>query len=157
MEMSSDPDIARRIKRLIAISAVALGLIFLLICTAAEAGPGPTGLMIGGWATMPILLAGSLSSPRWRYLLAIPAGLVSASLLIVALGFEGSITARIGWWMMTAGVLEGGTLGGWFWYRWVPVPRPFDQPFSAGRWVLVALHAALVVTGGAFVAIGELL
>jgi hypothetical protein len=155
--MTIDPSFARRLKRLIAVSAVALGLIFLLAYNTSGAGWISYGLLIGGWVSMPILLARSLERPMWRYLLAIPAGLVSSGLVIVAFGFDGSSVAQIGWWSMTAGVLLGGTLGGWFWYRWMPVPRILDQPFSTGRWALIAVHAGLIVAGGALVLFGELL
>lgn len=157
VELTSDPCFLRRIKRLILVSAMALGLICLLVLTTTDIGWIPTGLLVGGSLSMPILLAGSLSKPQWRYLLAVPAGMVSASLLIIALGFEGSSDARFGWWLMTAGVLMGGTLGGWFWYRWAPVPRIFNEPFSTGRWTLIAVHAGLVVVGGVLVVLGEVL
>ena len=155
--MTTDPSFARRLKRLIGVSTVALGLIFLLAYNTSEAGWISYGLLIGGWVSMPTLLARSVDQPMWRYLLAIPTGLVSSGLVIVALGFDGSSVAQIGWWSVTAGVLLGGTLGGWFWYRWVPVPRMLDQPFSTGRWVLIAVHAGLIVAGGALVFLGELL
>jgi len=156
VEMSPNPGFASRVKRLTAVSATALGGIFLLVSLTGDAGWVASGLMIGGWVSMPVLLAKSLRQPRWRYLLAVPAGLVLASLLTVALGFDGSALSRVGWWVMTAGVLVGGTLGGWFWYRWAPVPRPFDAPFARGRWMLIAVHAGLVVVGAVLVMLGEL-
>jgi len=155
--MSSDPRFMKRMKRLIVVSAVALGLICLLVYTTSDAGWGAIGLMIAGWVSMPTLLAGGLARPKWRYLLVVPAGLVSTSLVIVAVGFDGSAVAKLGWWLMTAGVLVGGTLGGWFWYRWMPVPPMLEEPFSSGRWTLIAIHAGLVVTGGVFVLYGEVL
>ncbi len=157
IEQSTDPHFQNRIKRLIAISAIALGSIWLLALTAADADAVTTGLLIGGWMAMPLLLAAGLNRPRWRYLLVAPAGMVSAGLLVVALGFEGSSIAQIGWWLMTSGVLIGGTLGGWFWYRWLPVPRLLDQPFSTGRWALIALHTGLLIVGSALVVSAEIL
>jgi hypothetical protein len=153
--MSTDPGFARRLRRLIAISAVALGLIFLLAYTTTDAGWIAYGLLIGGWLSMPLLLAVGSTRPLWRYLLVIPASLMTAGLVIVALESGSSAVARLGWWTMTAGLLVGGTLGAWFWYRWAPVPRRLDQPFAAGRWVLIALHAGLVVVGGILVMLGE--
>ncbi|MEA2002106.1 MAG: hypothetical protein U9N84_09525 [Actinomycetota bacterium] len=154
LEMTTDPGFLRRIKRLILVSSVALGLICLLVLSTADVGWVPTSLIIGGWVSMPVLLAGSLSRPELRYLLTVPAGLVSVALFVVALGFDGSGSARLGWWAMTAGVLTGATLGAWFWYRWVPVPQALDEPFSRGRWALIAVHAGLVVVGGALVVLG---
>lgn len=154
-EMTNDPRFRRRIERLVLISAAALGVITLLVVWAANTGWVATGLMLAGWVTMPTLLAASLSRPHLRYLLAVPATIVSASLLVVAIGLDGSAWARAGWWSMAAGVLAGGALGAWFWYRWVPVPRPFDEPFSRGRWALIAVHAGLVIAGGAVVALAE--
>lgn len=49
--------------------------------------------------------------------------------------------------MTTAGVLMGGVLGLWFWFRLVPVPRFLDDPFSPGRWALVTAHIILIVAG----------
>lgn len=157
IEMTTDPTFSRRIRRLILVSLVALGLISVLAVTSGYTGWAAIALLVGGWVTMPSLLARSLVRPQWRYLLAVPASAVSAGLVIIAAGFDGSAAARFGWWLMAAGVLTGGTLGGWFWYRWGPVPASLDEPFSTGRWVLVAVHAGLVVAGGLLVAFSELL
>jgi hypothetical protein len=157
VEMSRDPGFTRRIKRLIAVSATALGPISFLVIFTGHADRAASGLMVAGWIAMPALLAASLRKPRWRYLLIIPAGLVSASLLTVALGYDGATLSRIGWWVILAGVLAGGTLGGWFWYRWAPVPRSLDGPLAIGRWMLIVVHAGLVVVGVLLVALGEVL
>ena len=50
-----------------------------------------------------------------------------------------------GW--ITAGVLLGGLLGIWFWFRWVPVPAWLDDPFSRGRWLFICAHVSLIVSG----------
>lgn len=157
VEMSADPLFEMRIRRLIAISAVALGLLCLLAFTTTDARTIWLVLLIGGWLSMPILLAASLKRPVLRYLLTAPAAMVSTGLLGVALGFEGSAVAHLGWWIMAAGVSAGGTLGAWFWYRWMPVPRSLDRPFSTGRWTLIAIHAGLVMVGGGLVALGVVL
>lgn len=157
IEMTDDPRFRRRIERLVLVSALALGLITLLVLGVPDTGWVPTGLIVGGWVTMPALLAASLAKPRMRYLLAIPAAMVSTSLLIVTVAADLSGWARLGWWLMTAGVLAGGTLGMWFWYRWVAVPQRLDEPFSAGRWALIAVHAGLVIAGGVVVAFAEIL
>ncbi len=157
LEMTTDPRFLRRIKRLILVSAVALGFICLLVLSTEEVGWVPAGLIIGGWVSMPVLLACSLWWPQWRYLLTVPAGMVSTSLFVVALESDGSGSARLGWWLMTAGVLAGATLGTWFWYRWVPVPKNLDEPFSSGRWVLIGVHAGLILIGSGLVVLGEIL
>jgi len=157
MEMSADPLFEKRIRRLIVISAVALGLVCLLAWTTTDHGRIWLVLLAGGWVSMPILLTASLKRPMLRYLLTIPAATVTAGLLGVALGFTGSSVGRLGWWIMTAGVSAGGTLGAWFWYRWVPVPRSLDRPFSTGRWTLIAIHTGLVVIGGGLVVLGAVL
>jgi hypothetical protein len=48
---------------------------------------------------------------------------------------------------MTAGVLFGGMLGVWFWFRWLPVPRGLHEPFSRARWGLIGVHVSLIVAG----------
>jgi len=157
IEMSADPSFERRIRRLIVISAVALGLVCLLACTTAEERNIWLLLLIAGWISMPVLLAASLKRPAFRYLLTLPTAAVTTGLLGVALGFTGSSVGRLGWWLMTAGVSAGGTLGAWFWYRWAPVPRALDRPFSTGRWALIAIHAGLVAIGGGLVVLGAVL
>jgi hypothetical protein len=79
---------------------------------------------------------------------------VTSGVLVTALTYEGSALAGVGWWLMTAGVWLGAGLGAWFWFRWVAVPAPFQHPFSTARWSLIAVHATLVIVGGAFVVIG---
>ena len=157
IEMTSDARFAARIRRLIAVSSLALGVISLLALTATEAGWVSVALLTTGWITMPTVLAASLQRPRFRYLLTVPASLVSLGLLVTAATFDGPAVAALGWWLMTAGAWLGAALGGWFWFRWVPVPAPLDDPFSIARWSLVATHVALVVSGGACVVGGAVL
>ncbi len=157
VEMTSDARFAARIRRLIAVSSVALGVISLLALTATEVGWGAVALLAAGWITMPTVLAASLQRPRLRYLRTVPASLVSLGLLATAATFDGPALAELGWWLMTGGVWLGAGLGGWFWFRWAPVPALFDDPFSTARWSLVAVHAALVVSGGACVVAGTVL
>ena len=88
-----------------------------------------------------------------RYGLPIPSTLVGVGLVAIcltALPTEWG-TARVGWLMTTAGVLMGGVLGLWFWFRLAPVARFLDDPFSPGRWALVAAHIALIVVGLALI------
>lgn len=156
VEMTTDPRFTARIRRLIGVSTVALGSITLLVVFTADAGWLPAALMISGWVFMPALLAYSLPKPMSRYLLALPAAAASVALLLVAIESTGSVWTRAGWWMLAIGLLTGGSLGVWFWYRWLPVPRPLDEPFSAGRWVLVSAHVGLVAVGWLLVFCAEM-
>lgn len=148
VELSRDPRFEQRVRRLTAVSAVALGLVWGLAVTTLAAPPWVYALFAGGWLLMPLTLAGSISWPRVRYALVLPASLVSVALLAVCLRWPpGAPAAAAGWVLMTAGVMLGGGLGIWFWYRLVPVPKRLDDPFSTGRWALVVVHIALVVAG----------
>jgi hypothetical protein len=90
----------------------------------------------------------SLRFPLLRYALVIPSTLVAISLIaITALAVHGSIAVLAGWFFIGAGVLLGGVLGVWFWFRWIPVPTSLDDPFSPGRWTLIRLHVFLIVSG----------
>lgn len=150
-EMSTDRRFLGRLRRLVVVSSAMLGLIALLAALSTEAPPLVLGLLASGWILMPVLLFTSISRPRIRYLLALPATLVALGLVFVALDFQGDPIALVGWWLITAGVLFGGGLGTWFWYRWMPVPQALDDPFSPGRIALIAVHIALVVVGVALV------
>jgi hypothetical protein len=55
--------------------------------------------------------------------------------------------------MITAGILLGGTLGMWFWYRMMPVPYELSDPYGTPRIALVGLHIGLVLAGVAIVII----
>ena len=107
---------------------------------------------------MPVFLTASLRWPVARYGLAIPSTLVGVSLIAICLTdlpteWGG---ARVGWLMTTAGVLMGGVLGLWFWFRMAPVPRFLDDPFSPGRWTLVTVHIVLIVVGLALIGVSLL-
>ena len=97
---------------------------------------------------MPTVLVASLWRPLIRYWLVVPSTLVSLGLVATSLGWlpENPVAAA-GWLLMTVGVLLGGVMGLWFWFRVVPVPAMFDGPYSAGRWAVIALHVALITTG----------
>jgi hypothetical protein len=147
-ELSRDPRFERRVRRLAVVSAVALGLIWGLAVTTLEAPQWVDALFAAGWLLMPLTLAGSISWPRVRYALVLPASLVSVALLSVCLRWlPAAPAAAAGWVLLTAGVMLGGGLGFWFWYRLLPVPARLDDPFSTGRWALVATHIALVIVG----------
>lgn len=148
VELSPDRRFERRVKRLAAVSAVALGLIWALVVTTVAAPPPVDAAFAAGWLLMPSTLVASLRYPRLRYGLVVPASLVSIGLLAVCVGWlPAEPTIALGWILITAGVALGGGLGLWFWYRLLPVPARLDDPFSTGRWALVGAHIALIVAG----------
>jgi hypothetical protein len=155
VELTADPSFARRIKRLIYVSFFAL---FALWGLATETTEGAAlWLLFGAWLLMPGVLAASLRWPRLRYLLTVPAVMAGSGLLVICLdALPDDALGRTGWILATAGVWFGAALGSWLWYRWLPVPKLLDAPFSKARWVLVAIHIALIVAGGGLVAAGLL-
>ena len=151
-ELTGDPAFARRVVRLTAVSAVALGLMSLLWRSSTEAPRVLDALLVAGWVTMPLLLAASLHRPRLRIALTAPALLVAAPVTAAALGAPGVDTpAQVGWGVVAVGLWLGMALGGWLWYRLLPVPAPLDNPFSRARWVLIAGHVSAIVCGLAIV------
>jgi hypothetical protein len=148
VELTADPAFARRIIRLGFTSSIALGLVWLLATVTLDAYTGVGASLALGWLMMPSILFLSLRRPQLRYALAIPSALVGVPLLIICASNlpEGQI-ARTGWLLLTAGILSGGVLGVWFWFRWLPVPGWLHAPFSPSRWALVGLHVGLVVFG----------
>ena len=157
VEMTADRAFARRVMRLAFTSAVALGVVWALARTVGQAHPAIGWLLAGGWLLMPTVLFASLGRPLLRYALVVPATLVSVALValsaaVVPVGG----TAAVGWVLVTCGVLVGGTLGLWFWFRLMPVPAALNDPFSKGRWALVGIHVLLVVSGLLLVGAGEL-
>ena len=154
VEISPDPRFARRVRRLTLVSAVALGLIWGLAIGTLEAPPLVGAAFAAGWLLMPLILAASLRRPWLRYGLTLPASLVTVALLAVCVGWlPDPPLAAAGWVLMTAGIALGGSLGLWLWYRLLPVPGALDDPFARARWVLVAVHVALVVAGVALAAL----
>lgn len=152
VEMSADPGFAGRVRRLVAVSGVALGVITFLAATTTDAPLWVLAMLGSGWLLMPTILAGSLGRPKLRYGLVAPAGLVGAGLIALCLGWLPDVpTAAVGWLLVTAGVLLGGILGSWFWYRLVPVPAAIAAPFGFPRLALIAVHTALVVLGAALI------
>ncbi len=157
VELTDDPAFARRIIRLAIISSVALGLVWLLAKATLDVRPSVQASLALGWLMMPSILLLSLRWPRLRYALAIPSMLVGVPLLIIcATALPDGQMARTGWLILTAGILSGGILGIWFWFRWVPVPSVLHAPFSLERWVLIGIHVALVVSGLALVGLAVL-
>jgi hypothetical protein len=146
--MTSDPRFASRVVRLAGISVVALAAIFLQW---AWTGTGSATILIAlgvGWILMPTLLMLSMRWPEIRYGVVVPAAAVSLALVAICLwNLPPSPIARSGWLVISSGVLLGSLLGAWFWLRWLPVPRKLDDAYSPGRWMLIAVHAGLIVSG----------
>lgn len=158
VEMSSDPRFLPRVRRLTAVSAVALGVIWALAVTTLDAHPVIELALLAGWLLMPTVLGASLRWPSVRAVVAAPATLIGAALLAICLtDLPGNGPARVGWFLAMAGVLFGGVLGAWFWYRWLPVPPSLDVPWSAGRWTLIGVHVAAIVTGVALISLDAIL
>ena len=152
VELTPDRRITRRVRRLAATSALALGLIWALAVATLEAPVPVDAVLAAGWITMPTVLLASLSRPSFRYLLIVPSTLVGLGLAAISLGWlPEAPAAAAGWSLMTVGVLLGGVMGLWFWFRVVPVPTTLDDPVSTGRRALIALHVTIIATGLALV------
>ncbi len=154
VEISPDPRFAHRVQRLTLVSAVALGLIWGLAVGTLEAPPLVFAALAAGWLLMPVILAASLRRPWLRYGLTLPASLVTLALLAVCVGWlPDPPLAAAGWVLMMLGVVVGGSLGLWLWYRLLPVPGRLDDPFSGARWALIGVHVTLVAAGIALAAL----
>jgi hypothetical protein len=148
LELTDDPAFSRRIVRLARTSVVALGYILLLWAVTLETATIVGLILALGWIQMPTILWLSLRVPKLRYALIVPSSLVSVALLAICLtALPDDPVARVGWISITVGILLGGLLGMWFWFRWAPVPAQLDHPFSPGRWTLVGVHIAMIVAG----------
>ena len=147
VELTQDPRVVRRVKRLAVVSAVALGAIWWLAVSTLEVPPAIGVALLAGWLSMPSTLLASLHDERWRYGLVVPSTLVSLALLAIVVGWSPGGIAGLGWQSMLLGVLLGGLMGCWFWYRLLPVPAAFDAPDATARWVLIGLHVALIMAG----------
>jgi len=109
-------------------------------------------LLAIGWVLMPAVLAVSIHRPMMRYALVVPATVVPVGLMGMVMVAPAATVN--GWIIMTIGILFGGFLGLWFWFRWLPVPRILDDPFGSARVTLVGIHIALVLAGVTIVAAG---
>ncbi|CAN5516365.1 hypothetical protein BH23CHL10_BH23CHL10_15970 [soil metagenome] len=148
IELSADRRFAGRVRRLAATAVVALGLIWALAITTLDAPPLVGLALAGGWLLMPTILFASLTWPVTRYALVVPASLVGLALLSITWAWlPDHPLAAAGWGMVTAGILLGGWMGLWLWYRLLPVPRQLDDPFSPARLSLIGVHVALIVMG----------
>ena len=148
VELSADERFAGRVRRLALTAMVALGIVWALAALTLAAPPAVDLALLLGWLLMPAILFASLADARWRYAVVIPSSLVGFALLAVCvLWLPASAIASVGWLLVTAGIVLGALLGLWFWYRLLPVPAALDDPFSPGRWTLIAVHIALIVVG----------
>jgi len=153
VELTREPRVVRRVRRLAATSVVALGLVWALARTTVHGPPAIDALLLAGWILMPTILVWSLFDPRLRYLLVLPASLVTAGLAAICLFWPPAAgVAAAGWVLLTLGIALGGGLGLWLWYRLIPVPAWLDDPYAAGRWALIGVHIALIVSGWALAA-----
>ena len=151
VELTANRLFEHRIRRLIVISTVALGVIWGL-ALADNAKVWVLVLLAIGWVLMPSILALSLRRPMLRYALLMPASAVSVGLIGMTLTAQDS--TDVGWLLITLGIVVGGTLGAWFWFRWLPVPRALNDPYGPPRVALVGLHIGLVLIGTAMVVAG---
>lgn len=148
VELSADPGFAGRVRRLGAVSIVALGIVWGLAATTLVAPGSVLAALLAGWVLMPATLFASLVRPVVRWALVLPASLVSIGLLAIVMGsLPGAPVAAAGWVLILAGVVLGGFMGIWLWYRLLPVPAPLNDPFSPARWALIGVHVALIVVG----------
>jgi hypothetical protein len=148
VEMQADRAFATRIVRLACVAAVMLGVIWWLAGRSIPDQHLAHPARAAGWVLMPSILIVSLRWPGLRYALLVPSLSVTVGLLSICvheLPLGGA--ARVGWPLTTAGILLGDVLGMWFWFRWLPVPPSLVEPFSPGRWALIAVHAGLITSG----------
>ena len=147
VELTQDRRVVRRVKRLAAVSAVALGIVWWLAISTLDAPPAIGIALLAGWLSMPTTLLASLRNERLRYGLVVPSTLVSVALLAIVMGWSPGGVAGLGWLSILLGVLLGGVMGFWFWYRLLPVPAVLDAPDAPARWALIGVHVALIVVG----------
>lgn len=153
VELTDDARVVGRVKRLALVSAVMLGIIWVLAVDTLVSPYVVGALLFAGWILMPVTLVASLYVVTARYWLALPSTLVSLGLLLVVLTkLPADAVAASGWVLILVGVAFGGGLGLWLWFRVLPVPRALDDPVSRGRWALIGGHVALVVAGALLVA-----
>jgi hypothetical protein len=155
IELSADPTFSRRVRRLGLVSLVAPGLIWWLAATRLPVPPLLLAALFAGWWLMPAVLFASVPSPALRPLLIVPATLITVPVLaIVVWRLPDQPVAAFGWGLIAVGLLLGGVLGGWFWFRWAPVPAALHDPFSPARWGLIVVHVGCIILGFALAAWG---
>lgn len=149
-----DPTFERlhpRVRRLAVVSSIALGLVWWLSLDVSGAGALERWGLLAGWVLMPATLVASLFDAWARFAVGVPASLVS----LVALRLTWLEFPSAGWMLLAAGVLLGGMLGMWSWFRWAPIPAMFRAPYGRGRRALIAVHVALTAAGIAAIVAAE--
>ena len=145
---------AARVRRLTFVSAVALGPIWWL----ARETPHTTSLsswgLALGWLFMPAVLALSLRLPAARFGLVLPATVVTGAIALLTIeAWRDGAASSFGWGVLLVGILVGDLLGVWLWSGVLPVPPPLQNPDSALRWLLIAVHVSLVLSGLAYLVV----
>ncbi len=148
LSVSAKRGMARRVRRLTLVSAVALGLIWWL-STETTYATMPARLALAlGWLLMPAVLLASLGFPRARLGLALPSTLVTVALAGIGIAaWRGGSATALGWSLLLLGIIFGDLLGGWLWFGVVPVPPRLRDPGSVTRWLLILVHVGPVVAG----------
>lgn len=146
-EMTDDPAFAGRVRRQAFLGSIVLGLVWGLAVASSPVEPLSRWLLLVGWPLLVTVLLSSLRHPRLRYAGVVPSTLIAGALITISFNTGIDQPEAVGWWLLTAGIVVGICLAVWFWFRWLPVPGGLDDPFSPGRWALIAVHATLVVTG----------
>jgi predicted RecA/RadA family phage recombinase len=155
VELSTDERFGGRVRRLAATSVVALGLIFGVAVLTLDAPLTVDAMLLGGWISMPAVLAASLPRPSLRYLLVAPATLVTGGLAAISVAWlPANPLAAVGWVSITVGVALGNLMGAWFWFRTFPVPAALDGPFAPARLRVIRIHVTLIVIGLALTSAG---
>jgi hypothetical protein len=155
IELSDDARFVGRIRRLGVVSLVAPGLIWWLALTRLTVPQPLLVALFTGWLLMPAVLFTSISFPTIRLLLIVPAALITAPVFAIVAGWlPGQPGPALGWILLAGGLLLGAVLGGWFWFRWAPVPDALMNPFAPARGRLIAIHVALICVGWVLAALG---
>ena len=148
LELSPDRQFAHRVRRLGLVSLAAPGVIWWLAATRTGAASPLLVALLVGWWLMPAVLLGSIPVPALRPLVIAPATLITLPVLAIVMWWlPGQAMADLGWMLIAAGLLLGGMLGGWLWFRWLPVPVALDPPFAPARWALIGVHVGLICLG----------
>jgi len=155
IELSAASSFSRRVRRLGLVSLVGPGLIWWLAATRLAVPPELLTVLFVGWWLMPAVLFASIPFPALRPLLIAPATLITAPVLAIAVWWPPDRpVAALGWGLIVVGLLLGGVIGGWFWFRWAAVPAALDDPFSPARWGLIVVHVGCIILGFALAARG---
>lgn len=138
----------RRVARLAAVSAVALGLIWWLALERTIAPAAASAALVAGWLLMPTVLVAGLAIPNLTRFLVVPSTLVTLPVVaIAAVPWAPDGLARFAWTAVAVGLLLGDVLGLWLWLGVFPTPGPLRDPRSPLRWASIVVHVAPIVGG----------